>query len=475
VGHLTPEIETVSNLTRNSQPETRNPQPAMHEPPAIDVRNLTKTYRLYSRHADRVKEAFHPFRRKYHRTFTALRGVCLTVEKGRTLGIVGRNGSGKSTLLQVLCGITQPTSGRVAVQGSVSSLLELGAGFHPEFTGRRNVYINGAILGMSKERIEAGLDAIERFADIGDFIDQPVKTYSSGMHVRLGFAVAIHADPDVLVVDEALAVGDEAFQRKCYARIHAFKKDGGTLVFVSHSAAAVVELCDRAVLLDRGEMLSYGEPKDVIAKYHKLIYAAADKVEALRKDMLAGRAAREPGGAAGGILPDPAPPSVEEPGADETRMSYHDPGLVPKSTIWYEPRGAVIENPAITTPEGEKVNVLVRGGVYRYGYDVRFQKAAHGVRWGGMIKTVTGVELGGLLSAPPGEGVDVVDEGGVLQAELRFHCRLLPGVYFFNCGVTARIDGAETYLHRGIDAVMFRVQPETSLDVTGPVDFGCPD
>jgi lipopolysaccharide transport system ATP-binding protein len=445
----------------------------MTDTPAIEVRNLIKTYRLYSRHADRVKEAFHPFRKKYHHTFNALNGISFAVEKGRTLGIVGRNGSGKSTLLQILCGITAPTSGTVAVEGSVAGLLELGAGFHPEFTGRQNVYINGAILGFGKEAMDARIGGIEAFAEIGDFIDQPVKTYSSGMYVRLAFAVAIHADPDVLVVDEALAVGDEAFQRRCYARIHAFRKGGGTLVFVSHSASAVVELCDRAILLDRGEMLVSGAPKTVVSRYHKLIYAAPDRMEEIRAEIAAGGAGCGTGESAAG-KPCGKPADTAARGADGcSDTATYDPSLVPKSTVWYARRGAVIENPRLVTPDGKRANVLRRGSEYRYCFDITFLAPAHRVRWGCIFKTVSGFELGGLQSAAPGKGIGKVEKGTVLQAELTFHCRLLPGVYFLNCGVTAWIEGAETYLHRAIDAVMFRVQQESGLRVTGPMDFSC--
>jgi len=442
----------------------------MREQPAIEVRDLTKAYRLYSSHADRVKETFHPFRRRYHRAFHALSGVSFDVGRGRTLGILGRNGSGKSTLLQILWGITSPTSGTVSVRGSVSGLLELGAGFHPEFTGRQNVYINSAILGLRREEIDARFDEIVAFSEIGDFIDQPVKTYSSGMHVRLGFAVAISLVPDVLVVDEALAVGDEAFQRKCYSRIHAFKKGGGTLVFVSHSPGAVVELCDRAILLDRGELLFSGEPKDAVAKYHKLIYAAPEKVEQVREEIRSGAEERSTVARAR-ERKDASGEDVRWMPSGTGAGEGFDPGLVPKSTIWYERRGAAIEDPCITTPEGKRVNVLSRGCPYLYTFDIRFLADARGVRWGGLIKTVSGYELGGLLSNPPGAGMERVNAGAVLRAELPFRCNLLPGTYFFNCGVTGQVEGAETYLHRGIDAVMFRVEPETGLKVTGPVDF----
>lgn len=233
----------------------------------ISVKNVTKTYRLYDSHTDRVKEAFHPLRRKYHRPFNALEDISFDVKKGKPLGIIGRNGSGKSTLLQVLCGILQPTSGSVEVGGRISALLELGAGFNPEFTGRENVYINGAILGLKKDEIDARFDSIARFADIGDFIDQPVKTYSSGMYVRLAFAIAINVEPDILVVDEALAVGDIYFQHKCMHRMRELLKGGTTVVFVTHDMTAVKSLCSEAILLQGGMIAARGTAEEIVEEY----------------------------------------------------------------------------------------------------------------------------------------------------------------------------------------------------------------
>jgi lipopolysaccharide transport system ATP-binding protein len=234
----------------------------------IKVQNLTKTYRLYDSHADRVKETFHPFRKKYYRTFNALTDISFDVKKGETLGIIGRNGSGKSTLLQIICGTLQPTSGSVEVEGRVSALLELGAGFNPEFTGRQNLYINGAILGLKHEEIELRFDDIATFADIGDFIDQPVKTYSSGMYVRLAFAIAISVDPDILVVDEALAVGDIYYQHKCMHRMKELMQKGTTIVFVSHDMGSVKSLCEEVILLDNGLISKKGETEEVVNKYY---------------------------------------------------------------------------------------------------------------------------------------------------------------------------------------------------------------
>jgi homopolymeric O-antigen transport system ATP-binding protein len=240
---------------------------------AISVKNITKTYKLYDTHADRVKEAFHPLRKKYHRPFNALTDVSFDVNKGETLGIIGRNGSGKSTLLQIICGILQPTSGSVEVNGRVSALLELGAGFNPEFTGRQNVYINGSILGLTHEEIEARFDEIAAFADIGKYIDQPVKSYSSGMVVRLAFAVIVHVNADILVIDEALAVGDVFFSQKCMRFLEAFKAAGGTLLFVSHDTAAVMKLCNRAILLSKG-LLIQQDLSDIVCKtYIEQLYA----------------------------------------------------------------------------------------------------------------------------------------------------------------------------------------------------------
>ena len=237
----------------------------------ISVKNVTKTYRLYNTHADRVKEAFHPLRKKYHRPFNALEDVSFDVKRGEPIGIIGRNGSGKSTILQIICGILQPTSGNVAVDGRISALLELGAGFNPEFTGRENVYINGAILGLKRDEIDARFDDIARFADIGDFIDQPVKTYSSGMYVRLAFAVAVNVSSDILVVDEALSVGDARFQQKCMAKIREFCQIG-TVIFVSHDTTAVTELCSRAIWIESGRIRMDGPPKFVVEKYLQFMY-----------------------------------------------------------------------------------------------------------------------------------------------------------------------------------------------------------
>lgn len=230
---------------------------------AISVKNLTKKYRIFGHPGDRIKQALTLGRVRFHREFTALQGVSFEIKKGETVGIIGRNGSGKSTLLQLICGILKPTTGTVQVNGRVSALLELGAGFNPEFTGRENAYFQGAVIGLTKEEMDERFEDIAAFADIGEFIDQPVRTYSSGMFVRLAFSVATAVQPDVLVVDEALSVGDVAFQANCFARIRALNEEGTTLLFVTHSMDDVVRHCTRALLLDKGEMVADGDSREI--------------------------------------------------------------------------------------------------------------------------------------------------------------------------------------------------------------------
>ena len=238
---------------------------------AIAAHRVTKSYRLYTRNSDRIRETFHPFRKTYHRPFTALNDVSFSIKKGESVGIIGKNGSGKSTLLQILCGVLQPTSGNVQATGRISALLELGAGFNPEFTGRENVYLSATIMGLPKEYVDRNIEKIFAFADIGEYVDQPVKLYSSGMYVRLAFATAISVEPEILIVDEALAVGDIFFQQKCVAHMKEMQKKA-TIVFVTHDMHSVTNLCQRVILLDAGRIVFDGEPLDGVAKYTKLVH-----------------------------------------------------------------------------------------------------------------------------------------------------------------------------------------------------------
>ena len=239
--------------------------------PAIDLKNLSKKYPIYDRPSQKLWELLSLRKKQFHREFWALRDIHLEVNTGTTLGIVGQNGSGKSTLLQIVAGILRQTRGDCFVRGNVSALLELGSGFNPEFTGRENVFMNGAILGLTHRQLEERLAQILKFAEIGNFIDQPVKTYSSGMFMRLAFSLAIHVDPDILLVDEALAVGDLIFQHRCANRMRQLREMGKTILFVTHDLQAVTRFCDRAILLDRGKKLQDGNPEEVVQRYQALI------------------------------------------------------------------------------------------------------------------------------------------------------------------------------------------------------------
>jgi lipopolysaccharide transport system ATP-binding protein len=240
---------------------------------ALRVENVSKQYRIYAKPGDRLKESLTRGRLKRHREFWALRDISFEIEKGTTTGIIGPNGSGKSTLLQIITGTLEPTHGTVSYDGRIAALLELGAGFDPEFTGIENIFMNASLMGFSRRETEKLLPDIERFAEIGDFIHQPVKTYSSGMYVRLAFSIAVHSTPDILVIDEALAVGDTIFQHRCVRRIKQMQEHGTTVLFVSHEPTLVRALCHRAILLSRGERLADGLPLDVLNRYQSLIMA----------------------------------------------------------------------------------------------------------------------------------------------------------------------------------------------------------
>ncbi len=446
---------------------------------ALKAENISKRYQIYDNPRDRLKQFIMPrlqrrignMPRQYFKEFWALRNVSIEITKGKTIGIIGRNGSGKSTLLQIICGTLNPTGGSIETNGRIAPLLELGSGFNPQFTGRENVYMNAAVLGMSREEVDERFDDIASFADIGAYIEQPIQTYSSGMVVRLAFAVAINADPEILVVDEALSVGDELFQRKCFSRIEAIKGKGATILFVSHSGATIIQLCDSAVLLDSGEKLTEGEPEKIVGRYQKLLYAPEEKREAIREQV---RTSDENIMVSDNAVKDTSPKMstyINPPGGIE---ESYDPNLVPSSTIKYESHGANIESPHVLTLAGERVNNLIRGKEYFYIYTVHFNRSASNVRFGMLIKTVSGVALGGGVSANwPGESIVYVPSGTIYRVIFRFRCILNTGVYFLNAGTMGDVNGAETYLHRLIDAAMFRVINAAENLSNGIVDFGC--
>jgi homopolymeric O-antigen transport system ATP-binding protein len=270
---------------------------------AVDVRNVSKRFRLAHGQYNTVKERIiHGGRRKSTEDFWALSDVSLTVKEGETVGILGRNGSGKSTLLKCICGVLQPTSGEVAVRGKLAGLLELGAGFQQDLTGRENIYLNGSLLGMSKKEVDRVFEAIVDFSELEEFIDGPVKFYSSGMYVRLGFAVAVNVDPDILVIDEVLAVGDERFQRKCIDRVNQFQDEGRTILLVTHSADTVRSICDRGIVLSHGHMLADAEPGEATRIFREGLMAEGAGMAIMDSAFVAVPAM--PGAAGEDLMPD---------------------------------------------------------------------------------------------------------------------------------------------------------------------------
>ncbi|MBA1232872.1 ABC transporter ATP-binding protein [Pseudomonas viridiflava] len=437
---------------------------------AINVSAINKCFHIYDKPRDRLMQMLMRGRKRYYREFWALKDISFQIERGSTVGIVGRNGSGKSTLLQLICGTLNPTGGGIETRGRIAALLELGTGFNPEFTGRENVYMNASVLGLSKEETDSRFDEITAFADIGLFIDQPVKTYSSGMLVRLAFAVAINADPEILIVDEALSVGDELFQRKCFARLEAIRSKGATILFVSHSGSTIVELCDHAILLDSGELLAQGNPKTIVSQYQKLMYAPVDKRENIRSAIRDGLTIQA-------IERDALESAfvASEVASSEATEDFFDENLKSSSIVEFESHGAYIDHPYITDIDGRAVNNLVRGRRYLYNYRVQFERAAERVRFGMVIRTTTGLALGGAHSSSGSQVISVVESDTQLLVSFQFDCLLNPGIYFVNAGVfgTSSDGQEETVMHRLVDAVVFRVVPVQNNLATELVDFGC--
>jgi lipopolysaccharide transport system ATP-binding protein len=371
------------------------------------VQNVSKLYRQYARPADRIRELI-PFQsRALYHEFWALRDVNLQMEKGETLGIVGPNGCGKSTLLQIVCGILQPTVGRVVTRGRIAALLELGAGFNPEFTGRENVFLNGEIMGLSRGAIGRALPSIAAFADIGEFLDRPVKEYSSGMYVRLAFATAIHVEPEILVVDEALAVGDAVFANRCVRKFQELRERKITVLFVSHDLALVKQLSDRALLLVEGRIRTHGEPSDVINQYVGLV------LERQRAD-------REPAGQglrAGFRHGDRTSEIVEVQLVDASG------------------------SPTKTVTSGETVRVRVRSV---------FHAAKADVMVGILIRNRIGMEVYGTNTHVERIELGPFDPGDELDLEFQFECWLTPQAYT----LTVAIQNTDGSSHDWLDDVL---------------------
>ncbi|MBS4641290.1 MULTISPECIES: ABC transporter ATP-binding protein [Aeromonas] len=445
------------------------------------VSNIGKTYRVFDTPMQRLKDLL-GLDARFHEQ-VALIDASFRVEHGETVAIVGANGSGKSTLLQMICGTLTPSKGTVECRGRIAALLELGAGFNPEFTGMENVFLNASINGLSHNATEAVLPQILAFADIGEYINQPVKTYSSGMFVRLAFSVAIHVEPDLLIIDEALAVGDEAFQRKCFARLRDLQSRGVSILFVSHSAESVISLCDRAILLDHGSLLRDGDPKQIVGLYQKLLYARPEQRDEIRTSIMADVDSCD--------LNNETDSSIEPISSDEmfSHESEHDdpfncPDLIPVDpdyyveglearSIDYFENGASIDMPMLLDESGTRVNILHKGCTYIYRYRVRFNEDAFDVSFGTLLKRIDGVSLGGASTSPPKVLSNLhIIENSVRWVDFKFKVRLNEGAYFLNAGVLGSTKNHDGFLARKLDALMFKVLPQDNECSTSEVDFG---
>jgi len=407
---------------------------------AISLRDVSKAYRIYARPADRLKEILLRGR-TYHQDFWALREISFEVPTGTTFGIIGQNGSGKSTLLQIMAGIVRPTSGAVQVNGRVAALLELGAGFNAEFTGRQNVFINGSILGLSRQEMERRFDAIARFAEIGPFIDRPVKTYSSGMVLRLAFAVAANVDPDILLIDEHLSVGDAMFQRRCFQRMEEFQKRGKTIVLVSHDIGLVRNFCQRAIFLDRGRVVQAGNPLTIANIYEELVCRREDEyLRWLRGESPEGGT---PGWSGDDLLA-VAPADDSDPLEEVTEHRYGT-------------GDAEITRIELLNQERIPTVVAETGKQYIAALTIRFHQRIEQPFVGMNIDTIRGVKVCGLNSRHMNIDLGPQEAGGTLMVEFQHTVHLNPGTYFYSFGVQEWHEGHVRPLDRRNGALRFRV------------------
>jgi lipopolysaccharide transport system ATP-binding protein len=427
---------------------------------AIKVEKLSKCYHIYEKPHDRLLQMFARGSKQFFREFWAVRELSFEIKRGETVGIVGRNGSGKSTLLQMICSTLNPTAGNIVTTGRIAALLELGSGFNPEFTGRENVYLNAQVLGLSKEETDDRFDDILAFAEIGEFIEQPVKTYSSGMMVRLAFAVQAMVDPEILIVDEALAVGDEKFQRKCFARLEELKSKGTSILFVSHSGPQVIELCDRALLMERGQLIMISSPQHVIRSYQRLIYAPESEQSLLLEEFSKEQVKF--------IAKDELRPKEQIVLSNESVDSF-DPGLMPETTTSYPELGARIETIEIHDADGNIVNVITPMQRYRIVMTGVLTAVFDRIYFGIHFRSVSGAVISGQRYPEEGCYVESPEKGKKFRVDFWFDMNLFPGSYFIGGGVWSPVDGV--CAHRIMDASMFRVQSKGILNSFGYCDL----
>lgn len=403
---------------------------------AIRVDDVSKLYKLYDKPSDRLKESLGLTRKKLYKEHYALHNVSFDVKRGETVGIIGTNGSGKSTILKIITGVLNPSGGHVEIDGRISALLELGAGFNMEYTGIENIYLNGTMIGFSREEIDAKMQDILDFADIGDFVHQPVKTYSSGMFVRLAFAVAINIDPEILIVDEALSVGDVFFQAKCYKKFEDFKKMGKTILFVSHDLGSISKYCDRVVLLNRGKKLAEGTPKEMVSMYKRIMVNQdkAEEIAAHQMDMSS--------------LEEDDEKEIKEAACEGQWKKHYN--LNP-DVDEYGNGAAEIEDFAIIDENGNYTNAIVKGTRFRLKSKVKFKQDIHDPIFTYTFKNIQGVAITGTNTMYEKKDVPLAKEGETYVATFEQDMFLQGGEYLLSMSCTGYRDGEFQVYHRLYD------------------------
>lgn len=411
----------------------------------ISVTNLGKAYKQYPTKWARLREWLLPGKSALTSTKWVLQDITFTIEPGQAVGVLGVNGAGKSTLLKMITGTTQPTTGNVYIDGRVAALLELGMGFHPDFTGRQNAYMSGQLLGFGPDEIKALMPEIEAFADIGEYMEQPVRIYSSGMQVRLAFAVATAVRPDILIIDEALSVGDAAFQRKCFQRIESYRNAGTTLLFVSHDTETVKKLCDKALFLKHGRLEQWGKAKPVCDAYERFLFGGGNKSEAKQ---------------------------LAKP-INSPKLAQFDPALsVAACEVTYGNGKADIEACWLSNERGEHLNVIESGTPFFWRYSVRFNENVTNPIFAMMLKTKEGFALYGVDSKKNKTHEKTFIKGDKVEVSFRLSNPLAPGIYYLNCGVRLDLDSGTEFLSRRVDSALLKVtKAESSTVLSGLLEM----
>lgn len=432
---------------------------------AIRVRDVSKVYRLYNRQRDRLWESLGlDFKKNYKKKY-ALRHVDFNVRRGETVGIIGTNGSGKSTMLKLITGVLTPTEGSIEVEGRISALLELGAGFNMEYTGLENVYLNGTMLGFTKKEIDSRLQRIIDFADIGAYISQPVKSYSSGMFVRLAFSVAINVDPEILIVDEALSVGDVFFQSKCYKKFEDFRREGKTILFVSHDLSAISRYCDRAILLNQGDKVFEGTPKEALDIYKKVLVDQFHSGTGTADGN--GSGAGEADGAS--ALSGDRTASGAEGGKDRRQMLWKDSFPVNPSLVEYGEKNAEIVDYALYDEGGLLTSNFLKGSIFTVKMKVRAKETVIEPIFAFTIKNLKGIEICGTNTTMEKIPVPTMNAGDEHVVTFTQRIDLQGGEYLMSFGCTGYQDGMFRVFHRLYDVISLSVV--SSRDTVGFYDM----